>query len=1112
MTDLQKWLDDIGLGQYADLFAKNDIDHEVLQELDDQDLIKLGISFGHRKKLLKAVAAYHSPASGVSPRLDEVRRIADAIGVKPERRHLTMLFCDIVGSTALSARLDPEDLRQILHEFQSCCSDAIRRYEGHIARFMGDGVLAYFGFPTAHEDDAERAVNTALRIVECVSASVPLAAHRIEVRIGIATGLVVVGDLIGEGPTREFAIVGEAPNLAASLQQFAKPNQILISPRTMRLIGSLFELQDIGNHSIKGLNQQVRVYRVLKTRAVGSRFEAHRSSHLTPLVGRDPELAVLEERYRKAERGAGQLMLITGEPGIGKSRLVTALRHRLDEESCCQLVLQCASYHTSSAWYPVIRYLEDAAGISGDTPPGLRLQKLEALTAQHVNQHSEWMMPLLAALLSIPTQDRYAPLKLTPPEQKNQTFVALLTLFEALTRDRAAVLIFEDVHWIDPTSLALLERVRDRMQDWRMLVIVLFRPELTLAWTDRPYITSLFINRLDRAQVALMIDSVPGAGALSRSIIGQIVAKADGVPLFVEEMTKAVIEAGATGGGRTTANLRSPLAVPDSLHESLMARLDQLASMKIAAQVAAAIGREFSLKLLEAVAPLSRRGVEAAIDRLLASGLVFQSGLPSQKNYTFKHTLVQDEAYASMLRDARRELHGKIAEVLSTESGEVSAATPELIAHHYTQSGQLNTAIEYWLKAGRQASERSAFVEASTHLQNALNVLATLPAAPERDKLELKLQHSLGSALAASKGFGAAETNQAFKRALELCNKIEGSTLTTSVLNGLIGVHVARGEFEQSRDLAEDLLARARRQEDPTPRLMGHRALGMSLFLIGELAPARDQLLNSLARHGPLPLAFSQDFKATAQAYLALASVLLGDIRGGLANGREAVTHAEQLRHPHSICYALSFWAGAYVLCRDPEAARPIAERTVALAHEYEFPLWLAGGQMLRGWSRFDLGDVEQGLAEIRQSVNALEAAGAPIWVQFARYLLAQALAKTDQTQEAMALVGQTLFEIGTTSGRWYEAELHRLKGDLLLDRGDSPAAENSYETAIAVSARQGARLWQLRATNSLGSLWRTQAKLARLHKRLAPLYASFDKEMMIADLKEAKVLLNEAA
>jgi predicted ATPase len=719
---------------------------------------------------------------------------------------------------------------------------------------------------------------------------------------------------------------------------------------------------------------------------------------------------------------------------------------------------------------------------------------------------------LLAALLSIPTGDRYAPLKLNPLEQKNRTFAALLALFEALAKEQPALLIFEDVHWIDPTSLALLERLSDRVQDWRMLVIVLFRPELTLSWTDRPHITSLTINRLDRAEVASMIESLAGAGILSRSIMDQIGAKTDGVPLFAEEMTKAVVEAGATGGERTVADLQSTLAVPDTLHDSLMARLDQLASMKIAAQVASGIGREFSLKLLEAVAPLSKRSMAAAIDRLLASGLVFQSGHPSQQSYTFKHTLVQDEAYASMLRDERRELHGKIAEVLCTQFVEVAGTAPELIAHHYTQAGQLNTAIDYWLKAGRQASERSAFVEASTHLQIALNVLAELPATPERDKLELKLQHSFGSALAASKGFGAAETSQAFKRALELCNDIEGSPLTTSVLNGLIGVHVARGEFEQSRDLAEDLLARARRQEDPMPRLMGHRALGMSLFLIGELTAARDQLQNSLARHGPLPLVFSQDFKATAQAYLALASVLLGDISGGLAHGREAVTHAEQLRHPHSICYALSFLAGAHVLCRNPGAAHPIAERTVALAREYGFPLWLAGGQMLRGWSRFDLGDVEQGLAEIRQSVNALEAAGAPIWVQFARYLLAQALAEADQTHDAMELVDQTLVQIGTTSGRWYEAELHRLKGDLLLARRDPSAAEHCYETAIAVSARQGARLWQLRATNSLGALWLAQGRSSELHARLAPLYASFDEQVMTADLREAKALLTRTA
>jgi class 3 adenylate cyclase/predicted ATPase len=1039
-------------------------------------------------------------------------QLVEAGGIKAERRHLTVLFCDMVGSSALSARLDPEDLRHILRAFQNGCGDAIRNFDGHIARYMGDGILAYFGFPAAHEDDAERAVQAGLQMIKAVSALSFPGAPPIAVRIGIATGLVVVGDLIGEGPNQEFALIGEAPNLAARLQQFAKANQILVAPHTRRLLGRLFDLADLGDHYFAGFDSPVRVWSVLRRSSVTSRFEARQSSHLTPLVGREQELALLEEQYTKIKRGSGQLVTISGEPGIGKSRLVLALRDRLSGKMHCPPSFQCSSYHTSSAWYPIVRYLADAAGIDFDTPPLLRLEKLGALVSRHLPQQAESVVPLLAALLSIPTDDRYAPLELTPQQQKNRTYVALLALIQAQADQQPVLLVFEDVHWIDPTSLELLEWIRDRVQGWQMLVVLLFRPEFTLSWKDQPHIASLTLNRLGAGQVATMVEALAEETALSHTIVEQIVAKTDGVPLFVEEMTKAVLESKTSIEGKGASDSQPTFGVPDTLHESLMARLDQLASMKTVAQIAAAIGREFPLDLLAAIAPLSEIDLRAAIDRLLASGLFFQSGHALNESYTFKHALVQDEAYASLLRDERRDLHVKIANVLCERFSEVAEASPELVAHHFTEARELKPAIAHWLKAGRQASKRSAFVEASRLFQIALRLLAELPANLERNELELNLQHSFGSALAASKGFGATETSEAFERALELCNSIEDSSLTTSVLNGLIGVHVARGEFEQSRDLAKDLLARARRKADPTPRLMGHRALGMSLFLIGELAAARDQLRNSLARHGPLPLVFSQDFKATAQAYLALASVLLGDISGGLAHGREAVAHAEQLRHPHSICYALSFLAGAHVLCREPAAAYPIAERTVALAGEYGFPLWLAGGQMLRGCSRFDLGDVEQGLAEIRQSVNALESAGAPIWVQFARYLLAQALAKADQARDAMHVIDQTLVQVGTTSGRWYEAELHRLKGDLLLDGRDSSAAERCYETAIAVSARQGARLWQLRATNSLGSLWRSQGRFLDAHARLAPLYASFDEQVITADLREAKALLTETA
>jgi len=1095
VPNLRQWLEELGLAQYASLFARNGIDRATLPTLNEHDLERLGILLGHRKKLIKAID-------------DDRSRIRERHGARAERRHLTVLFCDILGAAAVSARLGPQDLREILHDFQRCCDEAVRRYDGGVAHLMGDGVLAYFGFPTAHEDDAERAVNAALQIVQSVVAASPNTSHPIEVRIGIASGLVVVGERIES--TGALKLVGETPNLASRLQEFAGPNQILVAPRTHQLLGRSFEFDDLGEHQVTGIDRPVHMWRVAKPSSA-SRFEARQSARLTPLVNREAELALLHKGYHQARRGEGQVILMTGEPGIGKSRLVAALRDELDENECCALSVQCSSYHTTSAWYPIIRHLEDVAGITRDMLPATRLDRLEALADRSADRNE--MIPLLAALLSIPFGDRYPPLELTAQQQKNRTIAVLLKLLQARSREKPVLLVFEDVHWIDPSSLELLERIRDRVHVWHMLVVVLSRPEFVLPWTDQPHVTALTINRLGPAEVGAMIEQMTGDDALIRTVQDQIIAKTDGVPLFVEEMTKAVLEGRQASSDPSAA---APLlTVPDTLHDSLMARLDQAAFMKVTAQAAAVIGREFSLDLLKAVATLSDLDIQEAIDRLLQAGLLFRGDHPGHPTYTFKHALVQDEAYASLLRDERRELHLRIAEALCRQFSEIAQAAPEIVAHHYTEAGKTEPAIQHWLAAGRQASRRSAFVEATAHFQIALKLLPDLPEGFQRDLLEVQLQHSLGSAFIAARGFGAAETSRAFKRALALCQKHPGAPQTFAVLTGVIGVHLMRGEFEQCRRLAEDLLEQALRQDDPTPKLMGHRALGMSLFVLGELSAARDHLKSALdlydmPRHAQLAPLFSQDFKASAQIYLALALVLLGDIREGLTHGREALAHAEHLRHPHSICYVLPFLAGAYLICRDPETAYPIAERTIALSAEYGFPLWSAGGLMLRGWARLELGETATALDELRQSVSALEATDTLIWVQFAHYLVARALATAGEREAALAQVDKILTWIGGTSGRWYEAELHRLKGDLLLQRDDPSGAEASYERAIAIAARQGARLWQLRATNALSALWRAQGRISEAHARLAPLCASFGGEPGSADVRQAQALLNE--
>jgi tetratricopeptide (TPR) repeat protein len=646
-----------------------------------------------------------------------------------------------------------------------------------------------------------------------------------------------------------------------------------------------------------------------------------------------------------------------------------------------------------------------------------------------------------------------------------------------------------------------------------MLAVILVRPEFELSWADQPRTTTLAINRLDRKEVILMIESLAIEMLLPRNIIEQIVTKADGVPLFIEEITKAVLEA---ADRRTTEAARlldfaTILTVPDTLHESLMARLDLAAPMKRVAQVAALIGREFSLGLLKAVAGLSERDVHVAVDQLVESGLLFRSGETNQ--FTFKHALVQDEAYASLLRDERRTFHAKAAEALCGNLTDMGKAVPEIIAHHYTQAGQIKPAIDYWMKAGRQASERFAFAEAGIHLQMAVKLLLELPASSKRDELELQLQHALGNVLIAVKGFGAAETSQAFGRALELCHKFEGWPQATTVISGMIGVHLMREEFEHAQTLARGLLQSTGRPDD-AQRLMGHRALGTSLFYVGELTGACEHLnaaieLYDAVPQGPLATVFSQDQKATAQVYLALVSILLGDVNGGLALGHDAVAYAEHLRHPHSLAYVLAFLAGAYVLCNKPDAARPIAERGIALSGEHGFPLWRAGCGMMHGWTEVQLGDAQRGLAEIRDSMDALEVTGALTWVQFARYLLAQALMKTGQLRDAAQVVDQTLAALSGSTGRWYEAEFHRLRGDLLLGCNEPPGvAEASYEKAVTVAERQGSRLWQLRAVNALAALWHTQGKDLRAHSRLTQLCASFDEGVVSTDLERAKALL----
>jgi class 3 adenylate cyclase len=763
--DVAVWLRGLGLQRYEALFRENDIDAEVLSDLTDADLEKIGVSFGHRKRLLKAIAALAGPAAAPPTPATPIP-VADAA----ERRQLTVMFSDLVGSTALSARLDPEDMREVIRAYQDACSGAVARYDGFVAKFMGDGVLAYFGFPRAHEEDAERAVRAGLDIAAVVAKLETRANEKLEVRIGIATGIVVVGDLVGQGSAQEQAVVGETPNLAARLQALAEPGAVVIAESTRRLLGGGFELEPLGPRALKGFDAPVPAWAVLREAENVSRFEASRSQRLTPLVGREHEVALLLDRWREASEGEGQVALISGEAGIGKSRVLSALSERIGDQPHVRFRYQCSPHHVNDAFYPITSQIWHAARFVSGEPAAARLDKLEAMIARSKLEGTD-IAPLVAGLLSIPLEGRYPPLEMAPAEQKERTIVALIALIAGMTKDAPVLALLEDAHWIDPTSLDVFSRLIDRLPGLRALLVVTFRPEFAAPWVGRARVASLQLSRFSRRHATAMIDRVMGAKALPAEVLEQIVTKTDGVPLFVEELTKMVLESGLLreeDGGYVLASALTPLAIPSTLQDSLMARLDRLAPTKETAQVAAAIGREFSYRLLEAVSPIQGAELEDALAQLMAAELIHGRGAPPEATYVFKHALVQDTAYGSLLRSRRQHIHADIARALEEKFGDQVTAAPAAIARHYTEAGLADPAARYWLAAGELALSRSAYAEADRYVDAGLALIPRLPQGTDSQSLELALHVSRATALSPLKAYTAPETVAAFRAAKRL--------------------------------------------------------------------------------------------------------------------------------------------------------------------------------------------------------------------------------------------------------------------------------------------------------------------------------------------------------
>ena len=844
MKGIAEWLASIGLSEYAQRFAENAIDLSVVRDLTEQDLKDLGVLLGHRRKILRAIAELGGVAPAATETATEPVSRDDA-----ERRHLTVMICDLVGSTALSARLDPEDMGAVIDAFQAACARITLAYDGFLADFRGDGILAYFGYPIAHEDDAERTVRAGLDIIAAVARLETRAAEPLAVRIGIATGVVVIGELSREGALREHAVVGETPNVAARLLALAEPGTIVVAASTRRLLGDLFRLRDLGRHEVKGIAEPVAAWVAEGVSDSESRFEAVRATGLTDLIGREDELYFLLERQRLAWKGEGQVVLISGEPGIGKSRLVAALAERIAGELHTRLRYQCSPYHTNSALHPFIAQLERAAGFKADDTSEQRFDKLEAVLAMG-GSRVQGVAALFAALLSIPFGERYPPLALSPTQQRRRTLAALLDQFEGLARRQPILFVFEDANWADATSLELLDLMVERVRQLPVLALFTFRPEFEPPWVGLPNVGTLPLGRLDSNDVESMIARVTGGRVPPAEVMKQIVAKTDGNPLFVEELTKAVLEAGIlvedAEGYRLDGPLL-PLAIPATLQDSLMSRLDRLAPVREIAQFGAAIGRDFSYSLLRAVVGRDETALKHALAQLEQAELLFRRGELPEAVYSFKHALVRDAAYESLLKSRRQQLHGQIARALEERFADIVASQPEIVAHHFTAAGLVEPAIDYWLKAGQQAARRSANAEALNHLARGLELLPKIDDPMLRNKSELLLQTSLGHSLRAIKGWSIDSVKHAYTRALQLCKESGFDEHTLPAVFGLWTWNFLRAALGEAQAVAEHLVNTAENADDSVFKVLAHEALGFTLFARGKFAAAHAALEHSIS-------------------------------------------------------------------------------------------------------------------------------------------------------------------------------------------------------------------------------------------------------------------------
>ncbi len=1069
------WLQREGRVSYRALKREFTLDDEFLEDVKAELIEVKRVAVDEGGKVLvwagaspvpgsefKVPSSTQPPSSNPEPS-DASRTTHHVSRAAGERRQLTVMFCDLVGSTTLSAQLDPEDLREVVRQYQQTCADAIQRHEGYIAQYLGDGLLVYFGYPSAHEDDARRAVRAGLEIIQALRSQVPSplrgegegekpvqlqdtlhpspllqgerrfaesllqGERRLQVRIGIHTGLVVIGDIGASGRTEQLAL-GETPNVAARIQGLAEPNTVLVSAATQRLINEQFECQPLGSHLVKGLDTPITIYQVQSERQNASPLAGRTT--LTPLVGREQEIGLLLERWEQVKEGRGQVVLLSGEPGIGKSRLAHTLREHVMSEGSLFLEARCSPYHQHSAFYPLIEVLQHTLLTRQDSD-NEKVAKLERALALYNMQEA---LPLFTTLLSLPTPPQYPPLNVTPQKQKERTLQALVQLLIAQAERQATVSVWEYLHWMDPSSLEFLSLLIEQLPTARLLLVLTFRPEFTSPWKPRSHISQLVLNRLSRKQVEIMIENVGVGTALSTEIIEQIRSKTDGVPLFVEELTKSVVESvGATG--------RSPLqalAIPATLQEALLARLDRLSEARQVAQLGATLGREFSYELLHAVAPVSETDLQTALAKLVEAEILYQRGMGEQTRYFFKHALIQDTAYQSLLKSTRQQYHQQIARVLEGQFPDTRETQPELLARHYTEANLIEQAIPYWQQAGWRAVGRSANAEAISHLNQGLELLKTLPDTPEKALQEIRLQLTLASPLMVTKGYAAPELEKVYARARELSQQVGESPELIAILYGLAAFYLGRAELHTTRQLGEQLFSLAERTQDSLNLLRGHFTMAVVLHKRGEFVEAREHAEQGIA----LYTAYRNQSSAWQAHHFGVGCLncitwvlwSLGYPDQALSRAQESLTMAEQIALPMTRAEALGYLARFYQTLGEQPAAEEQANTMVTLCTEEGFPLWRAEGTIVQGWALVEQGR-EEGAAQILQGLADYRATGAELILPDSLALLATVYKKRSQAEEGLNAVAEALAKVEKSEGRMWEAELYRLKGELTLQQ-----------------------------------------------------------------------------